>query len=200
MKPSMIYDLTGTTIANQSVMDEFRKGSQPSASKVICEVMEVAAVARTTRVKTAADPLGPRLAEHKWTAKAAELSQTALITMALRLPALIAAVMRLGRQAAPRDLAVTVVFNVVSGVFTAFGLLAPPRVCCQRCWPLVRHRRAWPAPRRPCCWSGRPLQYAPGAQRSRSGPRAGRHGRREPFEHSNSSTRTKRGNTSRCYR
>jgi hypothetical protein len=35
MKPSMICDLTSTTIANQSVMDEFRKGSQPSASKVI---------------------------------------------------------------------------------------------------------------------------------------------------------------------
>ncbi|WP_329243112.1 ABC transporter ATP-binding protein/permease [Actinoallomurus sp. NBC_01490] len=79
---------------------------------------------RSARVKTAADPLGPRLAEHKWTAKAAELSQTGLVTMALRLPALLLAVMRLGRQAAPRDLAVTVVFNVVSGVFTAFGLLA----------------------------------------------------------------------------
>jgi ATP-binding cassette, subfamily B, bacterial len=80
---------------------------------------------RSARVKAAAaDPLGPQLAEHKWTAKAAELSQTGVVTMAVRLPALIAAVMRLGRQAAPRDLAVTVVFNVVSGVFTAFGLLA----------------------------------------------------------------------------
>jgi ATP-binding cassette subfamily B protein len=80
---------------------------------------------RSARVKDAtADALGPRLAEHKWTAKAAELSQTGVVTMALRLPVLIAAVMRLGRQAAPRDLAVTVVLNVVSGVFTAFGLLA----------------------------------------------------------------------------
>jgi ATP-binding cassette subfamily B protein len=78
---------------------------------------------RSSRVK-AAEPLGPRLAEHKWTAKAAEMSQTGVVTMALRLPMLIAAVLRLGRQAAPRDLAATVVFNVVSGVFTAFGLLA----------------------------------------------------------------------------
>jgi ATP-binding cassette subfamily B protein/ATP-binding cassette subfamily C protein len=49
---------------------------------------------RSARVKaTAADQLGPELAEHKWTAKAAELSQTGVVTMALRLPALIAAVM-----------------------------------------------------------------------------------------------------------
>jgi ATP-binding cassette, subfamily B, bacterial len=80
---------------------------------------------RSPRAKAVAvDQLGPKLAEHKWYAKAAELSETGVVTMALRLPVLIAAVMRLGWQASRRDLAVTVVFNVVSGVFTAFGLLA----------------------------------------------------------------------------
>ncbi|MBO0748278.1 MAG: hypothetical protein J2O47_08000, partial [Acidimicrobiaceae bacterium] len=59
-----------------------------------------------------ADPLGPKLAEHRWSAKAAELSETGLVTMALRLPVLIAAVLRMGWQAARRDLAVTVIFNV----------------------------------------------------------------------------------------
>jgi hypothetical protein len=71
-----------------------------------------------------ADPLGPKLAEHRWSAKAAELSETGQVTMALRLPVLIGAVLRLGWQAARRDLAVTVIFNVVSGIFTVFGLLA----------------------------------------------------------------------------
>jgi ATP-binding cassette, subfamily B, bacterial len=80
---------------------------------------------RPRRAKAvAADQLGPELSEHKWYAKAAELSETGVLTMALRLPVLIAAVMRLGWRAGRRDLAVTVVFNVVSGVFTAFGLLA----------------------------------------------------------------------------
>ena len=84
---------------------------------------------RSPRVQAgAADPLGPKLAEHKWSAKAAELSQTGLVTMALRLPVLIAAVMRLGWQGARRDLIVTVVFNAVTGVFTAFGLLATTAV------------------------------------------------------------------------
>ncbi len=68
--------------------------------------------------------MGPALTEHKWYRKAAELSDTGMLTMARRLPALIGQVLRLGWRASRRDLAATIAFNVVAGVFTAFGLLA----------------------------------------------------------------------------
>ncbi|WP_018654163.1 ABC transporter ATP-binding protein [Actinomadura flavalba] len=68
------------------------------------------------------------MAEHKWHAKAAELSQTGTWTMARRLPALIAQAMRLAWQANRVDLAVTVALNFVAGLFTAFGLLATTNV------------------------------------------------------------------------
>lgn len=51
-----------------------------------------------------------------------------MVTMTRRLPRLIGQVGRLGWQASRRDLVVTVVFNAVAGVFTAFGLLATTRV------------------------------------------------------------------------
>ncbi|MEW2357536.1 ABC transporter ATP-binding protein [Spirillospora sp. NPDC029432] len=78
---------------------------------------------RRRRAPVAA-PLGPELSEHRWYARAAELSETGMLTMARRLPELIAQVMRLAWRANRRDLAVTVTLNVVAGVFTAFGLLA----------------------------------------------------------------------------
>ncbi|OLT12720.1 ABC transporter ATP-binding protein [Actinomadura sp. CNU-125] len=68
--------------------------------------------------------MGPALSEHKWSRKASELSDTGMLTMARRLPALIGQVMRLAWQANRRDLAATIAFNVAAGVFTAFGLLA----------------------------------------------------------------------------
>ncbi|WP_227023196.1 ABC transporter ATP-binding protein [Actinomadura rubrobrunea] len=70
------------------------------------------------------DDLGPKLAEHAWYGKTTELSETGLVTMARRLPALIGQVMALAWQAARRDLIATVALNVLVGVFTAFGLLA----------------------------------------------------------------------------
>ena len=69
-------------------------------------------------------PMGPALNEHKWYRKAAELSDTGMLTMARRLPVLMGQVMRLGWRASRRDLVATIVFNVAAGVFTAFGLLA----------------------------------------------------------------------------
>ncbi|MFI0354264.1 hypothetical protein [Actinomadura sp. 9N407] len=75
-----------------------------------------------------AAPLGPELSEHRWHAKAAELSETGMLTMARRLPALIGQVMRLAWPASRADLAATVGFNAAVGVFTAFGLLATTRV------------------------------------------------------------------------
>ncbi|WP_084000509.1 ABC transporter ATP-binding protein [Actinomadura kijaniata] len=80
--------------------------------------------ARRRRRTEDAPPIGPRLAEVKWYAKAVELSETGTLTMARRLPALIAQVMRLAWHANRRDLIATIVLNVAAGVFTAFGLLA----------------------------------------------------------------------------
>ncbi|MFB4319793.1 ABC transporter ATP-binding protein [Actinomadura sp. 21ATH] len=79
---------------------------------------------RRRRAPAAAVPMGPELSEHRWYARAAELSETGMLTMARRLPELIVQVMRLAWRANRRDLAVTVTLNVVAGVFTAFGLLA----------------------------------------------------------------------------
>ncbi|MBA8953430.1 ABC transporter ATP-binding protein [Actinomadura namibiensis] len=80
--------------------------------------------ARRRRRTEDAPPIGPKLAEVRWYAKAVELSETGTLTMARRLPALIAQVMRLAWHANRRDLIATIVLNVAAGVFTAFGLLA----------------------------------------------------------------------------
>ncbi|GLZ14576.1 multidrug ABC transporter permease [Actinomadura sp. NBRC 104425] len=80
---------------------------------------------RARRPEELLEDLGPKLADSSsWHAKATELSQTGMLTMARRLPALIAQVMALAWRANKRDLIVTVVLNVVAGLFTAFGLLA----------------------------------------------------------------------------
>ncbi|RFU41762.1 ABC transporter ATP-binding protein [Actinomadura logoneensis] len=73
--------------------------------------------------------LGPKLAEPKgWYGRADEMARTDMLTMTRQLPRLVGQVARLGWQASRRDLVVTVVFNAVAGVFTAFGLLATTRV------------------------------------------------------------------------
>lgn len=80
---------------------------------------------RPRRPEELLETFGPKLADSSsWHAKAAELSQTGMLTMARRLPALIGQVMALAWRANRRDLIVTVVLNVVAGLFTAFGLLA----------------------------------------------------------------------------
>ncbi|QXJ23813.1 ABC transporter ATP-binding protein [Actinomadura graeca] len=77
---------------------------------------------RERRSRTA--PLGPELSGHTWHTRATELAETGMLTMSRQLPALVGQVMRLGWRANRADLAVTVAFNVIAGVFTAFGLLA----------------------------------------------------------------------------
>ncbi|GAA4075070.1 ABC transporter ATP-binding protein [Nonomuraea soli] len=59
-----------------------------------------------------------------WHAHTGTLTGLRFLTMARRLPALIRHAMRLAWQASPRDTTVTIGLNLVSGVFTAFGLLA----------------------------------------------------------------------------
>ncbi|SEG07429.1 ATP-binding cassette, subfamily B [Thermomonospora echinospora] len=66
----------------------------------------------------------PALVAHTWTAKAGEMAETGLGTMARRLPSLVLGSLRMAWQASPRDTAVTVALNLASGFFTAFGLLA----------------------------------------------------------------------------
>ncbi|MFC4907889.1 ABC transporter ATP-binding protein [Actinomadura gamaensis] len=73
--------------------------------------------------------LGPKLSEPSgWYGRAAQMARTDMLTMTRQLPRLIGQVARLGWRASRRDLVVTVVFNAVAGVFTAFGLLATTRV------------------------------------------------------------------------
>lgn len=66
----------------------------------------------------------PALSEMRWYARTGEISQTALRTMARRLPALTVQALRLAWQASRADTAVTLALNVAAGFFTAFGLLA----------------------------------------------------------------------------
>src|SRR5689334_17722484 len=66
----------------------------------------------------------PELSELQWFARAGELAETRLSTMARRLPALISQALRLAWAANPRDTLATLLLNVGAGVFTAFGLLA----------------------------------------------------------------------------
>ncbi|WP_084337494.1 ABC transporter ATP-binding protein [Actinomadura oligospora] len=73
--------------------------------------------------------LGPELAAWEgWARRSQEMAETSTLTMTRRLPRLIGQVGRLGWRASRRDLVITVAFNAVAGVFTAFGLLATTRV------------------------------------------------------------------------
>jgi ATP-binding cassette subfamily B protein len=79
---------------------------------------------RRRRSRTPQEIEGPKLAEHRWTARTGELAETGLITVARRLPALIGQALRLAWQASRADTAVTISLNLLAGIFTAFGLLA----------------------------------------------------------------------------
>ncbi|MEV4253370.1 ABC transporter ATP-binding protein [Spirillospora sp. NPDC049652] len=71
----------------------------------------------------------PKLTAWKgWERRSQDMAETSTLSMARRLPLLIGQVVRLGWRASRRDLIITVVFNAVAGVFTAFGLLATARV------------------------------------------------------------------------
>jgi ATP-binding cassette subfamily B protein len=71
------------------------------------------------------DPLElPEMTPHKWTARAAELAQTRLHTMARRLPVLIIQALRLAWTASRLDTSVTIALNLAAGILTAVGLLA----------------------------------------------------------------------------
>ncbi|GAA0558512.1 ABC transporter ATP-binding protein [Actinomadura livida] len=66
----------------------------------------------------------PELTTHTWHAKDLELAETGLVTVARRLPAVIAQATRLAWRASPADTAATISLNLLAGVFTAFWLLA----------------------------------------------------------------------------
>ncbi|GIH26977.1 multidrug ABC transporter permease [Acrocarpospora phusangensis] len=61
---------------------------------------------------------------HNWHAHDDTMSGVGFVTIARRLPALIAQAVRMAWRASPRDTLATVVLNLLAGVFTAFGLLA----------------------------------------------------------------------------
>ncbi|MCW2913283.1 MAG: transporter related protein [Actinomycetia bacterium] len=67
---------------------------------------------------------GPKLTEHKWTARASELAETGMVTVARRLPALSGQALRLAWQANRFDTTAAISLNLAAGIFTAFGLLA----------------------------------------------------------------------------
>jgi ATP-binding cassette subfamily B protein/ATP-binding cassette subfamily C protein len=67
---------------------------------------------------------GPKLTEHRWTARASELAETGMVTVARRLPALSGQALRLAWQANRLDTIAAISLNLAAGVFTAFGLLA----------------------------------------------------------------------------
>ncbi|MET8388176.1 ABC transporter ATP-binding protein [Streptosporangium canum] len=60
----------------------------------------------------------------EWFALSGELAGIGFLTVARRLPALVRQALGMAWQANPRDTVATIVFNLLGGVFTAFGLLA----------------------------------------------------------------------------
>ncbi|MEV5409074.1 ABC transporter ATP-binding protein [Thermopolyspora sp. NPDC052614] len=74
---------------------------------------------------TAGDPdeLG-ELDMPKWYAHADALADVGFLTVARKLPALIAQAVRIAWAAGPRDTVATITLSLLGGVFTAFGLLA----------------------------------------------------------------------------
>ncbi|TMR25465.1 ABC transporter ATP-binding protein [Nonomuraea turkmeniaca] len=59
-----------------------------------------------------------------WHAHTDKLADVGFLTIARRLPSLVAQAMRMAWRASPRDTVATVTLNLLGGVFTAFGLLA----------------------------------------------------------------------------
>lgn len=70
----------------------------------------------------------PKLVDRPWLAHSAELADTGMGTVARRLPSLVLRSLRLAWQASRSDTAVAIGFNLLAGVFTAFGLLATTEV------------------------------------------------------------------------
>ncbi|TKK88900.1 ABC transporter ATP-binding protein [Herbidospora galbida] len=64
------------------------------------------------------------LTQHNWHAHDDKMSNVGFFTVARRLPALFVQSFRMAWQASPRDTVATITLNLLSGVFTAFGLLA----------------------------------------------------------------------------
>ncbi|WP_066362934.1 ABC transporter ATP-binding protein [Herbidospora mongoliensis] len=64
------------------------------------------------------------LTTHKWHEHDDLMSNVGFFTVARRLPALINRSFRMAWEASPRDTVATITLNLLSGVFTAFGLLA----------------------------------------------------------------------------
>ncbi|MGW0203824.1 ABC transporter ATP-binding protein, partial [Nonomuraea sp. NPDC003201] len=59
-----------------------------------------------------------------WYAHQDKLAEVGFLTIARRLPSLVAQAMRMAWQAGRRDTLATITLNLLGGVFTAFGLLA----------------------------------------------------------------------------
>ncbi|MEO3892435.1 ABC transporter ATP-binding protein, partial [Nonomuraea sp. B5E05] len=59
-----------------------------------------------------------------WHAHTDKMAQVGFLTIARRLPSLVAEALRMAWRASPRDTVATVTLNLLGGVFTAFGLLA----------------------------------------------------------------------------
>jgi ATP-binding cassette subfamily B protein len=59
-----------------------------------------------------------------WHAHAGEMDGIGFLTVARRLPALVAQAVRIAWSASPRDTVATILLSLLGGVFTAFGLLA----------------------------------------------------------------------------
>jgi ATP-binding cassette, subfamily B, bacterial len=66
----------------------------------------------------------PPLKEPRWFARAGEVAETGLRTMARHLPALIRQALKLAWRANRADTVITISLNLAAGFFTAFGLLA----------------------------------------------------------------------------
>jgi ATP-binding cassette subfamily B protein/ATP-binding cassette subfamily C protein len=66
----------------------------------------------------------PEMSAALWNARTTELNETSMRTMARRLPSVIGRSARLAWRASPADTTVTIAFNLLAGIFTAFGLLA----------------------------------------------------------------------------
>ncbi|WP_344917856.1 ABC transporter ATP-binding protein [Streptosporangium oxazolinicum] len=71
----------------------------------------------------AAPELG-ELSLSEWYAHTDKMTKVGFLTIARRLPALVSQAIRLAWLASPRDTAVAITLSLLSGVFTAFGLLA----------------------------------------------------------------------------
>ncbi|MEV0648931.1 ABC transporter ATP-binding protein [Phytomonospora sp. NPDC050363] len=78
----------------------------------------------TDEADVATDSVVPELEQQGWQVHDEKVTGTGFLTMAARLPALVAQALRLAWSASPATTAACVVLNVVSGVATTFGLLA----------------------------------------------------------------------------